>query len=69
MTDAGGYNNNHRTDKLNITGLWRLNANDMSLQEVCVSVRVDGWMGGWVGGWLGVWVWVWVWVWVCISIM
>ncbi len=40
LADAGGYNNNHRTDKLNITGLWRLNANDMSLQEVCVRVRV-----------------------------
>ena len=30
----GGYNNNHRNDKLNITGLWRLNAKDMSLEEI-----------------------------------
>ena len=30
----GGYNNNHRNDKLNITGLWRLNAKDMSFEEI-----------------------------------
>ncbi len=56
LTDAGGYNNNHRTDKLNITGLWRLNANDMSLQEVCECV----------GGWVWVWVCVCLCGWVCV---
>ena len=30
----GGYSNNHRDDKLNITGLWRLNAKDMSFEEI-----------------------------------
>ena len=30
----GGYNNNHRADQLNITGLWRLNSKDMSLEEI-----------------------------------
>merc|ERR1719183_906327 len=30
----GGYNNNHRNDKLNITGLWRLNAKDLTFEEI-----------------------------------
>ena len=30
----GSYNNNHREDKLNIAGLWRLNAKDSSLTEI-----------------------------------
>jgi L-arabinonolactonase len=30
----GSYNNNHREDKLNIAGLWRLGAKDSSLQEI-----------------------------------
>lgn len=30
----GSYNNNHREDKQNIAGLWRLNAVDLSLEEV-----------------------------------
>lgn len=30
----GSYNNNHRTDELNIAGMWRLNAADKSLTEI-----------------------------------
>lgn len=30
----GGYNNNHREDKLNITGLWRLSKKTLELEEI-----------------------------------
>ena len=30
----GSYNNNHREDKLNIAGLWRLNSKSLELEEI-----------------------------------